>query len=258
MLITQSEADYMKSVLLVKAKGGLGNRLLALLPPLAWASHHGVGVSIDWRDGMYARRGEDAFFNLFKLNGIEIIGQEDIDLAAAVRPAVWRGRVDATVFGIAKEVDPLHGDNPPLNRSKIMHRKLAIDLGEKPAEGINVFCAYQDIWRGRRFARRAIGVPNATGRMDFLRKCFHKFITPRPEITGPIEDFVRTESGSRNAIGVHFRNTDRQGRASMHFSAIDRILRRQSDSVVFLATDSEAGLALFQDRYGSIIRVMPK
>ncbi len=248
----------MKPILLIKAKGGLGNRMLALLPPLAWASHHKVGVFIDWRDGMYERRGEDAFFKLFDLKGVDLVEREDLDAAETVAPEIWKGRIDATVFGIAKEVDPLHRDNPPLNKSKIMHRKLAVDLADEPVQGVNIHCAYQDIWRGRAFAKKALGVADAAGRMDFLRTCFDRFILPKQKITSAVEQFVEVESLDRVSIGVHFRNTDRSGQATMHFAAIDRILRRDPDPVVFLATDSEEGLEAFKDRYGDMIRILPK
>ncbi len=246
------------SMLLVKAKGGLGNRVLALLPPLAWASHHGVRVSIDWSDGMYARRGENAFWKLFDLDGLQHTECEDIEPAAEVMPAVWKDEIRSTVFDVARKIDPLHGDNPPLNRSKTMHRQLAVDLKAPPAEGVNVFCAYQDIWRGPRFAKNKLGIEAHRSRMDFLRHCFARFLSPRQEITEPIEDFVRSESEGRESIGVHFRNTDRSGRASKHFAVLDRLLRKKRDAVVFLATDSESGLMAFRDRYGSRLRVMPK
>jgi hypothetical protein len=245
------------TILLVKARAGLGNRLLALMPALAWADRYQIPVCIHWRDGMYAPRGECGFTPMFSLKNVEQIDFSSLDRSLPAHPEVHSGRLDMHAFHLAKELDPKHRANSPLNQ-KFGHRKLAVDLGEPPHRGINVFVAYQDIWRGRGFVRRAFGVDLPKDRMSFLRACFSRYLDVNQEIVGPVTEYCAKESAGKRSISVHFRNTDRAGKIELHFRALDRMLHDAGDAVIFLATDSEASVAKFQNRYGDAIRQLPK
>ena len=245
------------SILLVKAKSGLGNRLLALMPALAWAERYQVPVCIDWMDGMYAPRGQCGFAPMFTLKNVEQIDVSEVDPSLKVHPRVHAGRLDMHVFDLARELDPKHRPNPPLN-GKYGHRKLAIDLEKPPRPGVNVFVAYQDIWRGRRFVSRAFGLDLPEDRMSFLRWCCSRYLEVNQEIAGPITEYCEKMSEGRRSISVHFRNTDRAGKIDLHFRALDQMLRDSEDTVIFLATDSEASINQFRGRYGDAVRLLPK
>jgi hypothetical protein len=54
-----------KPILLIKGKGGLGNRMLSAVCGLALADLTGRTPIIDWRDGSYAPIGTNAYPLLF-------------------------------------------------------------------------------------------------------------------------------------------------------------------------------------------------
>jgi hypothetical protein len=247
-----------KTILLLKPLSGLGNRLLALMPALAWAERYQVPVCINWMDGMYAPQGQCGFAPMFALKNVEQIEFSEIESHLEVHPKSHLDHLDMRRLDPAKELDPKNRPDPPLN-GKDGHRKLAIDPEKPPRPGVNVFVAYQDIWRGRRFIPRAFGINLPKDRMPFLRWCFNRYVDVNQEIVGPITEYCARESSGMQSISVHFRNTDRAGEIGSHFRALDRMLRnKEKETVIFLATDSEASIGQFQERYGDAIRLLPK
>ena len=101
------------TILLVKAKAGLGNRLLALMPALAWAERYQIPVCIHWMDGMYAPQGQCGFAPMFTLKNVEQIEFSAIESHLDVHPKIHAGRLDMHMFHLAKELDQSTGRTLP-------------------------------------------------------------------------------------------------------------------------------------------------
>ena len=81
--------------LVIKGKGGLGNRILSAISGLVYADLSGRKPVIDWRDGSYAPLGENAYPLLFQSPiGDEAIGGATMDDGADVCPAIWAGNLN--------------------------------------------------------------------------------------------------------------------------------------------------------------------
>jgi len=74
---------------MLKGFAGLGNRLLSLSACLTYAQETGRTVVVDWRDGMYAPRGVDAFKQIFMLSGAaDLQSLEGIPISL-IHPSSW-------------------------------------------------------------------------------------------------------------------------------------------------------------------------
>ncbi len=106
----------------MKAKGGLGNRMLCAATGLAYGLLTGRRVLVDWSDEAYSNAGENAFPRYFNC------GQSDGDLEAisgrSIRPSVWIDHLDQSVS------DMVHRYDPTKNKSFRILRKYSIDPGE--------------------------------------------------------------------------------------------------------------------------------
>ncbi|MEJ0097284.1 MAG: hypothetical protein WDM84_04260 [Bauldia sp.] len=93
-----------------------------------------------------------------------------------------------------------------------------------------------------------------------------EFIRPRGYITEAVEGFRHQYFGSGRVIGVHARGTDAplrkwQRKGSLvrdNFARkVDAILGKMGDAKIFIATDEEAMVDFFRDRYGPRVAAYP-
>jgi hypothetical protein len=78
--------------LMAKASAGLGNRLLSLCTAMLYAEMSGRTLVIDWRDGAYGKKGENAFDNFFSCRvakPLSVLPKTD-----SVTPSVWKGNLN--------------------------------------------------------------------------------------------------------------------------------------------------------------------
>lgn len=68
----------------------LGNRVLSLLSALLYARLSGRHLLVDWRDGMYAEEGVNAFSHLFQSRWATPVRSSPV--TDSVTPSMWRGR----------------------------------------------------------------------------------------------------------------------------------------------------------------------
>lgn len=90
---------------------------------------------------------------------------------------------------------------------------------------------------------------------------FLKHIRPRRHILDMVDSLhkrICTEAGTDRFIAVHFRNPSHvkeQGelRFDQYFLKIDALLKTHPNHHIYLATDTQLGVAVFKERYGSIL-----
>ncbi|WP_084659605.1 nodulation protein NodZ [Rhizobium sp. IBUN] len=216
-------------VLLTKAKGGFGNRMLSAVTGIVLAELGGRVPVIDWRDGMYGPAGVNVYPLLF--NDPVGIDPGRFDDECDVAPALWSGQLSSHPVDIVRERFPRSHSNP------FIYRKLSIDLaGLDPPQSVGVFWSYlpklSRLRRRMRHDLRFAGRPHN----DIMHEKLKHHFSP----VGPVLEAVEGLFANRACpvIGVHIRFTDRKVSVPRIEREVRRIRERIPDSDIFLATDN--------------------
>jgi hypothetical protein len=213
-------------VLLIKAKGGFGNRIMAAVTGIIVAELDDRVPVIDWRDGEYLPKGEDAYPLLF--DSPVALQPSSFDERADVAPALWAGRL------AEHPVDVISQDFPNDHSNPFIYRRLSVSLTRPTAAPVAVFWSYlPKLARIRgRAARRFSGVAMP----DLVRKALARHFTPNVRVRGEV---IRLFHGrSRPVIGVHVRYTDRKVSLDRIVADTAALRRRMPEAEIFLATDN--------------------
>jgi hypothetical protein len=217
-------------ILIIKAKGGLGNRILSAVTGLVYADLTGRTPVIDWRDGTYGGVGENAYSMLFQ-SPLPNLCVEDYEGSTSVTPEIWRGNLGADPTAMISSHDPSR------HRSATIYRKYCTDLSRLDAEEeVAVFWSYLPKF-GRlghhlrvdpRFAGRAVE--------EIISEYLARYFTPNERIQAGVSEALGKLSSP--IIGVHVRYTD----LKIPIGKVKRALRRRRAAspggAIFLATDS--------------------
>ncbi|MCK5174483.1 MAG: hypothetical protein KAR47_13900, partial [Planctomycetes bacterium] len=106
--------------LIVKGKGGMGNRMLCAVTGMLYGALTGRRTIIDWRDESYSTDGSNTFSKFFSCPGIcsEIIPTDE----ETVYPKIWEGQLRKSIGEMIAEHDPNK------HSSILIHRKYSIDI----------------------------------------------------------------------------------------------------------------------------------
>ena len=218
-----------EKVLLIKAKGGLGNRMLSAITGLIYADLTGRRAIIDWRDGVYAPRGENAYPRLFDAPYEMDPGAYD-DVAETV-PAIWGGALDQ------HPVDMVSTHDPTKHSSPFIYRKYCVPLWRLEREtDVAVFWCY--LPKTLRLQRHLVGDARFQNRSveSVITEYLTRYFTPNARVRGAVESFLA--GLSRPRIGVHIRYTDRKIPLAPIRDALKAARAELPDAPVFLATDN--------------------
>lgn len=231
-------------VLLIKGKGGLGNRILSAVCGLVYADLTGRDPVIDWRDGSYAPIGENAYPLLFKSPIARECAAFD-GVRVPVSPAIWTGHLGRTPQQMIDRFLPDSHSKPT------GYRRLCTDLTRLDApEDIAVFWSY--LPKFGRLARHLRRDPRFSGKTeaDVMSEYLQRYFTPNDRILSAV-DGLSAKLGTPS-IGVHIRYTDRKiplhrVRASLH-----KRLRQMPGAPIFLATDNAQVQAQMQAEFANV------
>lgn len=245
-VVSSARSPAEPRVLLIKAKGGLGNRMLSAVTGVILAQLGNRTPVIDWRDGMYVPEGVNLYPQLFA----DPIGLDagHFDRHEAVTPAIWAARLNEQPVNIIARHFPEQHSSP------FVYRRLSIPLsGPDPAAPVGVFWSYLPKLarlRGRMRADRQFA-----GRdLDAItRDTLGEFFTPNDRIRRAVDAlFV----GRRQpVIGVHIRFTDRKVPLPRIARALGQLRARLPDSDIFLATDSAAAQNYITSRFDRVFTI---
>jgi hypothetical protein len=221
--------DDAPRALLIKAKGGMGNRMLSAVTGVVLAELCGRAPVIDWRDGMYVPAGT----NLYPLLFDDPVGIDAarFDGAHDVAPTLWSGRLGD------QPVDIIREKFPDSHRDPFLYRKLSIDLaGKDPPQQVGVFWSY--LPKIARLRGRMARDPRFAGRrqIDVVRERIDRFFRP----AGPVLETVDRMFAAhpQPVIGVHIRFTDRKAPLGRIESELRKLRARMPEAEIFLATDN--------------------
>lgn len=217
--------------LLVKAKGGMGNRMLCAITGIIYGQLTGRFVVVDWRDGTYSNDGSNTFSRFFSCPSVypETILPPDV----TIRPSVWGNKLDKSMSSMISEYDP------DKHRSIRIHRKYSVDVRKLGYdEDIIIFWYYTGRIRDikRHLCNRQDGFTglNTNG-------IIHKVLTEQMKLSDEVRqciDEYKTANWPEKVIGVHVRHTDRRTNLAKYEKHLHRFLKRYPDAHIFLATDN--------------------
>lgn len=232
--------------LLIKAKGGLGNRMLAAVTGVILAQLSGRTPVIDWRDGLYLPEG----INLYPLLFRDPLGIDPavFDGSQSVAPALWAGRLaEQPVSIIARHFPNSHS-------SPFIYRRLSVPLsGADPLAPVGVFWSYLPKLarlRGRLRADRRFDGRNLDA---ITQDMLHRFFTPNDRVRHMVSDLFAGRN--RPVIGVHIRFTDRKVPLAKIERALARLRARSPASDIFLATDSAEAQSYITARFERVFTI---
>ncbi|WP_136443974.1 hypothetical protein [Pacificoceanicola onchidii] len=234
----------MDKTLIIKAKGGLGNRMLSAVSGLIFADLTGRRPIIDWRDGSYAPTGENAYPLLFDTPLTTPIEEFD-DFEGPVSPAIWQGNLRKSPVNLIDEIDP------KLHSGARVYRRFCTDLTRLDApEDLAVFWCY--LPKFGRLTRHLRRDARFRGKSEdaLLRDYLDRYFTPNARVREAVAGYK--ERFGRPLIGVHVRYTDRKIAVEPLEAALDAALKKAPDARIFLATDNVEIQNRFSARYGDV------
>lgn len=211
--------------LLIKAKGGLGNRMLSAVTGLIYADLSGRQPVIDWRDGIYAPPGVNAYPLLFRASGMP--DPDNFDAFGNVAPAKWQGRMAEHPVTI---VDGEHN-------GALVYRKSCIDITRTDHDAdLAVFWSY--VPKVPRMARLMARDPRFAGRKQTEIICDYltRYFAPNDRVQHAVDAVLA--GLERPVIGAHLRYTDMAGPLDKVKAELARLRARMPQAPIFLATDS--------------------
>lgn len=243
-MISGPERD---GVLLVKAKGGLGNRMLCAATGVAWGMLARRRVIVDWRDGAYEEPGRDAFRRLFRATGCDPEAAFP-DEATDVAPPVWRDHLDWSVSRM------IHAYDPTKHSSFRIQRKYSIDPRRlDPPERVVVLWAYTHMMHA--LLPHFGGMPGGDWPRDAERalgRLLRDHLRPEPGIARRIDGAADALLGAR-MIGVHVRHSDRRANVDRYLAAVAAAREAEPEAGVFVATDNRAVLDRFAAAFPGVV-----
>lgn len=223
----KSEGKY----LLVKAKGGMGNRMLCAVTGIIYGQLTGRRTVIDWRDRTYSNDCLNVFPKFF--SSPSVYPETVFPKEGTIRPSIWTDKLEKPVGEMIQTYDPNK------HRSIWIHRKYSVDIRRLDYdEDIIVFWYYTGRIRLlKRHLHNGQGGFAGLETNSIIRKVLTEQMLLREDILQLIEEF-KAKHWSEKVIGVHIRHTDRKTNLAKYEKHLFRFLKRYPDAHIFLATDN--------------------
>jgi hypothetical protein len=239
--------DHPSQFLLIKAKGGMGNRMLCTVSGLLYARLARRMPVVDWRDNTYSADGINAFPAFFTTPNL--LPPEQLPASEDIAPPIWKGHVDLHLARL------LHRNDPSRHSSIFIHRKYSIDVRRLDyPEKIAVFWYYTHRINQLRSAlhQRPDLVPDSSSTTAILRHLLIHDLPLQPHILDRIQSF-QSEYWSDDIVGVHVRYTDLRTDLDAYDTALARHFRGRTPSRIFLATDNPDIITRYRQRYPDVV-----
>ncbi len=219
--------------LLVKAKGGMGNRMLCAVTGILYGQLSGRVTVIDWRDQFYSNDDSNAFSTFFSCPSVQ--PATVLPAQGSIRPAIWANDRDTSMALMLARHDLTH------ERSIFIHRKYSVDVRVLDyEETVVVFWYYTQRIRAL-FDHLRAQHPRLTGLgiEAVIRQVLTTQMLLRDEIQRQIADF-KARHWADEVIGLHIRHTDLRTNLNAYQRALQRLLKRAPRAPIFLSTDNQA------------------
>ena len=232
--------------LVIKAKGGMGNRMLCVATGIVYGEITGRKTIVDWRDESYSQDGSNVFAKFFSCP--DVFSESVLRPESTVRPSIWKNNLDKSMAEMIEQYDP------DKHSSIWIHRKYSVDVRRIDYdEDVLVFWYYTQRMRALRGHLRQ-GNSQFTGLRDdeVIRKVLLERMPVSSEVRQRIDDF-KTRNWRRPVIGVHIRHTDLRSNLATFEQHLKKFLERVSDAHIFLATDNRHVNEDYRRRFKNVI-----
>ncbi len=230
--------------IVLKGIAGLGNRILALLSGCLYARLAGRTLYVDWRDGGYAERGDNAFSHLFRSPCCHPVPAELP--SGTVWPDAWTGRLDLAVADV-RWSPPYRVHATPWDVLSADHSRL-----DYPEDILVLWSYFENVQALRPHFDGPLRHLRGRSTKAVLRAVHDQCLRPEPGIQARIDD-CRASYLDGTTIGVHVRYSDKRSRMRPIRRHVDRLLRRNPGARLFVATDNIDVLRDFEARYPAVL-----
>lgn len=171
--------------------------------------------------------------------------------------------------------EPLFLDYPAACVSEQTGNKVNDYLSNKKRNKVGEFIC-KGIWVSNHFGDdlslrgKALSIPYQLDDPDNITrekasKIIHEFIHPRKYILDKVDAFYKKHMEDQFVIGVHIRGTDSISPAekrpfrkdslaySRYYKTIKKVLEKEKNARIFVATDDENSLQFIRDKFGNIV-----
>lgn len=233
-------------VLLIKGKGGFGNRMLAATTGLILAELTGRRPVIDWRDGIFLPVGTNLYPLMF--DAPDRCDPERFDEAPEVDPPIWNGQVGERPGTMIDKYFPGQHRNP------LVYRKLSLNLADPASDApVAVFWSYLPKTPRLHHLLRAHPAFANRSPEQVVGDMLARHFTPNARVRGEVDKLFAGRT--RPVIGVHIRYTDMKVPLGKYVAAIGQLRQRMPEAPIFLATDHAEPQALIQSRFGNVFEI---
>ena len=232
--------------LLIKAKGGMGNRMLCAITGLLYARATDRTPVVDWSDGTYSNDGSNAFSGYFETTTAQLSA---LPVDTNYVPALWKGTTEKPLSYLIQTNDPTKHSSP------LIHRKYSIDCRRLDyTEQVAVFWYYTHRLNQLLPALRNTPLDSYTqlGVRGSIRELLSRDMKLVPEIRMKVDEF-KARHWKAPMIGLHIRCTDLKTDLGAYRKALDRLLTQVPDATLFLATDNAQVMEDYIARYPRVV-----
>ncbi len=241
-----------KNYLVVRASGGLSNRLQAVLGGIAYCLLTGRSLCVDWRDGLYSDDFSNVFSLWFNINGIGLATCQEVEAAhaqgASLTPIFWQ---DYLHEAIAVEYLFKANDHmSPQGRLESCYDIGSPDaiLQDAKASPILVY------WGWDLQALHALSTPlrekfpelNHLNDQELAHALFVKYVHPTPSVLLQVDNFYH-RNFTHQPLGIHIRHSDLQSPLPRMLETLQKVHTQGQE--IFLCTDNERVEKMVQRLY---------
>ena len=233
----------MKKILVIRASGGLSNRLQAVAAGVGYCLLTGRTLCVDWRDGIYSDDFSNVFPLWFHVQGLPTatceealalagqIGQTGQTRQAGPHPPFWREWLSEAVA-----VEYLFSGNDHMHPDSV--RTSSIDFGDVHLDHpVLVGWAWDTIPALRLAPLLREGLPRFANDDDqtIVRRLLVEHVLPAADLVAEADAFAAAHLGSRT-VGLHIRHTDLQSPLEKMLDKLQEVAGPESR--IFLCTDN--------------------
>ncbi len=241
-----------KRYLVVRASGGLSNRLQAVLGGIAYCLLTGRSLCVDWRDGLYSDDFSNVFPLWFNIDGMDTATCQEVEEAyaqgASLAPPFWQKYLHEAIA-----VEYLFDANEhmsPQGRQDSCYDIESPDAITQDAKASPILV----YWGWNLQALLTLSTPLREkfpelanlNDQELAHALFVKHIHPTPPVLQHVEDFYRTHF-SQQPLGIHIRHSDLQSPLPRMLETLQAL--HTQDQEIFLCTDNERVEKMVQRLY---------